>query len=266
MTTAADQTLPDPDDEARRTRWESTLELPLTAAAVAFLAVYAWPILEPSVGTGVRGATLRVVSLSIWAVFIVDYLVRFWLSRHRARFVRQNLLDLAAVALPVFRPLRALRLVKVLGVMNRNAGDSLRGRVAVYVAGSTFLVVLVASLAMLDAERGRRGANIETLGDALWWAVSTVTTVGYGDHYPVTVEGRFIACGLMLAGIALLGVVTASFASWLIDRVSAVEEESQAATRRDVRALTVEVAALRSALEARELREPSASGADPGPA
>ncbi len=76
--------------------------------------------------------------------------------------------------------------------------------------------------------------------------MTTVTTVGYGDTYPVTTTGRFVAGGLMLAGIALLGVVTASLASWLVERVADVEEESQAATRRDVEALSNEVAALRA--------------------
>ncbi len=103
----------------------------------------------------------------------------------------------------------------------------------------------VAALAALDAERGADGGNINSFGDALWWAMTTVTTVGYGDQFPVTPTGRFVAAGLMLAGIALLGVVTASLASWLIDRVAEVEEESQAATRRDVHELAEEVLALR---------------------
>jgi voltage-gated potassium channel len=66
---------------------------------------------------------------------------------------------------------------------------------------------------------------------------TTVTTVGYGDRYPTTGTGRLVAVGLMLAGLALLGVVTASFASWLLDKVLEVEAESQAATRGDVQAL-----------------------------
>lgn len=115
----------------------------------------------------------------------------------------------------------------MLSVLNRHAGGSLRGRVAVYVAGATVLVLFVASLAVLDAERGAKSATITTFGDALWWAMTTVTTVGYGDRYPITAEGRFIAGGLMLAGIALLGIVTASLASWLVDKVREVEEQVQ---------------------------------------
>jgi voltage-gated potassium channel len=156
------------------------------------------------------------------------------------------------VALPLLRPLRLLRLVVLLSVLNRYAGGSLRGRVAVYVAGSTSLVLFVASLAVLDAERGAKGATITTFGDALWWAMTTVTTVGYGDRYPITTQGRFIAGGLMLAGIALLGIVTASLASWLLDRVREVEEQTQAATRADMVMLTAEVRALRAELAARD--------------
>ncbi|MBM6403625.1 two pore domain potassium channel family protein [Phycicoccus sp. CSK15P-2] len=151
--------------------------------------------------------------------------------------------------LPLLRPLQLLRLVTLLGVLNRKAGGSLRGRVAVYVVGGTLTVIVVAALAMLDAERGAPDATIANVGDALWWATVTVTTVGYGDTYPVTVEGRVVAVGLMLAGIALLGVVTATFASWLIERVQDIEEESEAATRRDVHELSDQIAELRALVE-----------------
>ncbi len=141
------------------------------------------------------------------------------------------------VVLPALRPLRLLRLVTLLTVLNRRAAGSMRGRVAVYVTGATTLMLFIAALAVLDAERGKRDSNIATFGDALWWTMTTVTTVGYGDRFPVTGTGRFVAAGLMLAGIALLGVVTASVASWLLERVAEVEEASQAATRRDVEVL-----------------------------
>jgi len=135
-------------------------------------------------------------------------------------------------------------------VLNRYASaGALRGRVVLYIVGSTALLILVSSLAILDAERGREGANIEDYGDAAWWAITTMTTVGYGDRFPVTGAGRLIAAALMLAGIALLGTVTATLASYLLERVQEAEEEAQAATRQDVRALTEEVAALRRELQ-----------------
>lgn len=154
--------------------------------------------------------------------------MRLRLASHRVEFVRHNLIDLAVVVLPLLRPLRLLRLVTLLAVLNRKAGGSLRGRVSVYVAGAALMVILVASLAELQAERGAPGALIRTFGDALWWAATTVTTVGYGDVYPVTTQGRWVAVGLMLAGIALIGVVTATFASRLIEQVAEIEETSRA--------------------------------------
>ena len=192
---------------------------------------------------------LRVLTWVAWALFVADYLVRLALADQRRRFVVRNLFDLLVIALPLLRPLRLLRLVTLLHVLNRHAGSSLRGRAGVYVGGAAALVLFVASLAVLDAERDHPGANITTFGDALWWAATTVTTVGYGDHYPVTLAGRAVAAGLMLSGIALIGVVTATFASWLIERVQEVEEAAQTATRRDVELLAREVAELRSTLE-----------------
>jgi voltage-gated potassium channel len=237
--------------QSRRERWEAKADWPLTITAVLFLIAYAAPILRPDLVSPLP-AICQLVTWGAWALFVVDYFARLALSRDRAAFVRRNVLDLAVVVLPLLRPLRLLRLVTLLSVLNRYAGGSLRGRVAVYVAGSTSLVLFVASLAVLDAERGTKGATITTFGDSLWWAMTTVTTVGYGDRYPITAQGRFIAGGLMLAGIALLGIVTASLASWLLDKVREVEEHAQAVTRADMAALTTEVRALRAELAERD--------------
>lgn len=234
-------------DEHRRARWEAAAEWPLTLAALVFLGAYAWPILDPDLAAP-WPAVCRAATWVAWSAFALDYLARLALSNRRGAFLRSNLFDLAIVVLPLLRPLRLLRLVTLLSVLNRHAGSSLRGRVAVYAGGATTLIIFVAALALLDAERGHPDANVHGFGDALWWAFATVTTVGYGDRYPVTAEGRVIAAGLMLAGIALLGVVTATFASWIVERVQETGEETETATRRDVRALASEVAALRAEL------------------
>jgi voltage-gated potassium channel len=237
-------------DEPNRERWEEAVDWPLTVAAVAFLIAYAWPILN----TGISDSTARVcgwIVVITWVLFGLDYVVRMLLSRSRWKFITHNVGDLLVVVLPMLRPLRLLRLLTLLSVLNRYAGDSLRGRVAIYVGGAVSLVIFVAALAVLDAERQSPDANITSFGDALWWATTTVTTVGYGDTFPLTTTGRFIAAGLMLAGIALLGVVTASIASWLLERVQQIEEASEAATRRDVQALAREVESLRDELQKR---------------
>lgn len=215
--------------------------------AVLFLGAYAWPILDPDQPSW--GLLLcRVTTAVVWLAFVVDYGARLLLAGDRRAFVRSNLLDLAVIVLPLLRPLRLLRLVRVLTVLNRHASGSLRGRVLVYLVGATSLLLFVAALAILDAERGAERSNITSFSDALWWAFATVTTVGYGDRFPVTFGGRAVAAGLMLAGIALIGVVTATFASWLIERVAEIEDEGRQATRRDVAALSQQIEELRAEL------------------
>ncbi len=220
----------------RVARWEGDTEWPLAAIAVLFLAAYAWPILDTHVSPAWR-SLCRAVDYTTWVVFAVDYVVRVSLAVPRRRYWLRHLPDLLVVALPILRPLRLLRLLLLLRALNRRLADSLRGRVAVYVGGATVLLVFCASLAILDAERNAPGSNIRDFPDAIWWATATVCTVGYGDRYPVTGEGRAVATGLMLGGIALLGVVTASFAAWLIETVRDIEEDAQAVTRRDLTAV-----------------------------
>lgn len=237
------------------TRWTAATEWPLTAVAVAFLVAYAWPILEPDLPADLL-AFCALVTWLAWGAFALDYGVRLSLAPDRRRYLLRHLPDLAVIVLPLLRPLRLLRLLPLIGALNRHAGSSLRGRVVVYVVGATTLLSGIAALAMLDAERDAADSNITTIGDALWWSATTITTVGYGDRFPVTTEGRLIALGLMVGGIALLGVVTATLASWLIDRVRAEHAADRGATATQVAELMAEVRALRHELA----RDPAAGG------
>lgn len=136
--------------------------------------------------------------------------------------------------------------VVFLAIIQRGAGSMVRGRVIVYTIGATLLTIFVAGLAVLDAEQGHHGP-IQNLGDALWWAFVTITTVGYGDYFPITFEGRAVAVALMVGGIALIGIVTATLASWIVEKVS-VEAKSAAATEQQVEQLRAEVAELKDML------------------
>lgn len=222
--------------------------------AMLFLAAYAWQVVGRIEG---RGADwLEAAMWVTWGVFALDYAANLWLAEDRRRWFVRNLHELLIVALPFFRPLRLLRLVTLLSVLHRTVGETLRGRVVTYVAASAALLVFVGALAVLDVEQSAPDAKILTFGDAVWWAVATITTVGYGDMYPVTALGRIVAAALMMSGIAVLGVVTASIASWLVQRV---EESTGAAVKSaerpviaEVGELAAEVAALRR--EIAELR------------
>jgi voltage-gated potassium channel len=184
----------------------------------------------------------------IWVVFVVEFVARLVLAERRVQYAGRHVPDVLMVALPVLRPLRLLRLLVLLRMINRRATASLHGRIVAYVVASAGLVLLISALAMLEAERHNPQANINTFGDALWWAVTTMSTVGYGDRYPATLEGRVIGAGLMVAGIALLGVITATFASWLIGQVRKIEIEAQTATRSDIEQLRADIARLTQAL------------------
>ena len=156
------------------------------------------------------------------------------------------------MALPFLRPLRLLRLLVLIKVMHRAGGDAIRGRVAVYTASSAALLVYVASLAMLETERSAPEATITNFGDAIWWSITTVTTVGYGDTYPVTATGRVIAVLLMIGGISLIGVITATVASWIVERVSEEDSANRAATASEMEDLRDEIRQLSVQLQIRE--------------
>ncbi|MFY1636657.1 potassium channel family protein [Solwaraspora sp. WMMB335] len=240
-------------NQDRIARWEHRTAGVLTVLAVAFLVVYAAPILHPEMPTRWRAACV-VANIGIWLVFWVDYLARLWLASNRWRFVRAHLFDLIVLVLPVLRPLRMLRLVTAVITLTRRTEVWARGRLALYVGSTTVLLVIVSGLAVLDAERNHPETGITSYPDALWWSVVTITTVGYGDFYPVTATGRFVALALMIGGIGLIGFVTGSLASWIVERISAASDEADAAkapaTREDVVALTAELAALRAEVAA----------------
>ena len=236
------------------------------ATALIFLAAYAWQVIGRV--DGPSAAPFEVILWITWGIFALDYFVNLWLAEDRMRWFVWNLHELLIVVLPFFRPLRLLRLVTLLSVLQRTVGETLRGRVATYVAGAAAMLILIGALAVLDVEQNAPDAKILTFGDAAWWAVTTITTVGYGDLYPVTPIGRVVAAALMMSGIAVLGIVTASIASWLVQRieenaegVAAAAGEKAAAAEEPVLAemadLVKEIAALR--LEIAELRKISES-------
>jgi voltage-gated potassium channel len=227
-------------------RWERRSEWPLAVAALLFLGLFSVQVLVQPHGR--EAHILWAVDWAIWSLFVLDYVVRLSLAPNRWHWFIRHLIDFAIVTLPFVRPLRLLRLLVLIEVLQKAVGDAFRGRIVVYTVSGVLLLIYTASLAVFEKERYLHGATINSFGKAIWWSITTVTTVGYGDVYPVTNAGRVIAVLLMIGGISLVGVVTASLASWIIQRVAEEESQSQAATvahiedlRSEIRELTQEL-------------------------
>lgn len=228
-------------------RWSRLSELPLLVASVVYLAAYSLQVLLPSEHG--LDAALGVVVWVVWAVFLVDYLANLWLAERRLQWFLRHPFDLLTVALPWLRPLRLLVLLRSALQLTKSRAVNLvgGGTLAVAAAGAAF-VVYVGALAEYSAEAGAPGASIRSFGDALWWAMETVTTVGYGDYTPVTIGGRVIAVGVMIAGIALIGAVTASLASWVVQTAAAQQAAASTRTPSGESALHAEIAELQRQL------------------
>jgi voltage-gated potassium channel len=116
-------------------RWERATDWPLMVAAVVFLAAYAVPVLGPDLPSWLL-SLCQWLSWITWAFFVIDFVVRLALADERLRFLVRHWYDVLVIVLPLLRPLRLLRLIPLLSVLNRRAQTRLRGRVAIYVAGA----------------------------------------------------------------------------------------------------------------------------------
>ena len=202
--------------EVAMAKWERVSTIPLAALALAYLALYAIEVL----GHWSPSLLLDFVTVSdvIWGIFIVDFLARFILTRDKIRFLKSNAIELASLILPFFRAFRMFRVVIALGFLSR-VGKTLSARINIYVGLILPLLIYVCALGVYEAEHLAPGANIKEFGDAVWWAFVTLATVGYGDYYPVTLEGRMIAVFLMIAGLAFVSVIAVSVATIFLNRL-----------------------------------------------
>ena len=148
----------------------------------------------------------------------------------------------ALQAIRIYRFVRLARIIyKFKGV---TSGTTLNEKILA-MPGIALVIILFSTTLIVEAERSNPKAMILTGGDAIWWALSTVTTVGYGDMYPVTTEGKFIAALLMIVGVALFGSISAYITSKLI---LPKEERDHEGELREIRALHKEVKELRQTL------------------
>jgi voltage-gated potassium channel len=190
--------------------------------AVVFLVVFTAVVVWTDMPKGLRVACL-VIQGCIWLVFLADLIVRVMLADRRLLWLLTHPLDVLAVLWPAFRPLKILAVIGD----RRFRADKAVTRTTQAVGVAAVLLIWVCSVAVLAAERGQPGSSIENIGDAVWWAFVTIATVGYGDMVPVTAPGRGIGIVLMVVGLALVAIITASVASWFVSRTRGAADEEE---------------------------------------
>lgn len=171
---------------------------------------------------------LNYVDNVICIVFLVDFAIRFKKANNKLVFMKWGWIDLIS-SIPYIDFLRAgrvLRLIRLIRVfkafkatklifehINKNKKQSALTSVALI----SFLMVIFSSIAILQFEKDVN-SNIKTAEDAIWWSYVTITTVGYGDKFPITTEGRIIGAVLMTMGVGIFGTFTALVSSWFIEK------------------------------------------------
>lgn len=204
--------------------------------------------------------TLLSIDTFICLVFFIDFGRQYLRADSKIDYMkRTGWLELlgSIPAVPLLRFARLARLISVLQELRKKPFRQMLIELRHDRAGAAFLFVSIfgllaltlVSILVLAFERNAPGANIDSLNDALWWAIVTTATVGYGDYYPVTNPGRMLSIVLMTFGIGIFGLLASSLASWFL---AAQTAEEKAADKGDFASLQQELAELRQ--EIQELR------------
>lgn len=203
---------------SRAEAWESKTAWPLLVLALAFVALSTVVISDN--GLSDNAQLLATVSLiALWVAFLCDFTIRLLLSQRRLRYLRTHLFEVITMVLPFLRAfLLVLYIWRIPSLRYTPSRQRLRFSLIATSLGLVFVYVF--STLVFLVEQGAPNATIVSFGDALWWAFSTIATVGYGDYTPVTVAGRFFAVLLMLGGLVIVGIVSATVISAITEQVT----------------------------------------------
>ena len=169
---------------------------------------------------------LEIIDNAICFVFIFDFVYRLVKAPSKLSFLKWGWIDLVS-SIPTFGYLRygrMIRLFRILRVLRafrsvrhivRHVYKSRTQGAFATVTIIAVIMIIFSSVSILQVETAPE-CNIKTAEDAIWWAFVTVTTVGYGDRYPITTEGRIIAAFLMVTGVGLFGTFTGFVTSWFM--------------------------------------------------
>ncbi|MGH9123124.1 MAG: potassium channel family protein [Acidimicrobiales bacterium] len=196
---------------------ERVMKYPMALLGIAWLV-----ITVIIVTTGANGSVSTVlvgVLFVVWTILLAEYLVRLVISPDRRGYLKRRWVEPATVLVPPFQGWRLVGIEEMCLLLHEGelrVEAVLRHHSLFRVLIAAFATLMLGSWLVLLFDEHAKGSNIHSYPDALWWAVVTVTTVGYGDRYPVSAGGRAVALVLMLVGIGLIGVLTATVASVFI--------------------------------------------------
>lgn len=200
--------------------WLNRLESFWMVLGFVYLAIYSFQVIAQPSATVF--AALEAVNWGIYGIFAVELVLRVVSERQTltsvegiVRFAKHYWLSIVAVVLPAFRSLRVLRVLVVLRAFEPFLWRRTH-KLSIVTLVAVPLLMYTSAVSVLEAEQNVDGASITNFGDAVWWSLATVTTVGYGDMYPITDEGRLVATFLMIVGISLFGALTALLAAWVL--------------------------------------------------
>jgi voltage-gated potassium channel len=207
------------DDRSRVDAYQRRWRMPLDMLALVTIWLIVVP---PGVITSKHAlyVVLLVLRLAISLTYAVDLAVRTALAPRHWYYLRKNPLSIATIFVPFLRVLFSLQLLR--SVFQR-------GNLGRFALAAVMLFLNLTVVVYFFESRAPNG-NIKTFGDSLWWAVVTLTTVGYGDYYPVTVQGRLAATLLMFVGFAVLATVTAQISSAFIDQAARARAKASTTT------------------------------------
>lgn len=193
--------------------WSRISTLPMAILGVLYLILYSVQVVN--LDNIVIYGYLEYLSTAIWIIFAIDLVIRFISRESIGTFLKANWLEIAAVVIPFLRMLRVFRVL----VAIRGLKPYVQSRLAATGAYLFMLIPLawfIGAISVLEAEHSNPRASITDLPNALWWSLATITTVGYGELYPGTLEGKVVAAILMISGIALFSAGAGMFASWIM--------------------------------------------------
>ena len=196
----------------------------LTFLALCFLVALSYPAFKSDISPSQQNY-IDLVQWICWLAFALDLAFGIISAESKKSYLKHHPLEIASVLLPFLRPLRLMRVISFGGLAIQKVAIGRQFAITLKVVLTSIFVAYIAAVQITITERSVEGSNIKNFADGLWWATTTVTTVGYGDRYPTTSEGRFLAVLLMIVGISLIGVITASVAAWFV-KISNNEEKA----------------------------------------